>query len=83
MTIVENRFGTDLYRGKVENGDLEKLPAIITIDSKRHCFDESLGVLCFSIAWPRCHRYRTKPIEAGLAFYDRLVDALLANVEPW
>src|SRR5215470_2815273 len=39
----------------------------------------------FSIAWPRvCREGRGKLNPAGLAFYDRLVDELLANkIEPW
>jgi beta-glucosidase len=39
----------------------------------------------FSIAWPRIFPAgRGKPNPAGLAFYDRLVDELLANgIEPW
>jgi beta-glucosidase len=39
----------------------------------------------FSTAWPRLlPDGRGKPNEAGLAFYDRLIDALLAaGIEPW
>lgn len=39
----------------------------------------------FSIAWPRVMPAGTGKVnDAGLAFYDRLVDALLeANIEPW
>ena len=39
----------------------------------------------FSIAWPRIQPHgRGAPNEAGLAFYDRLVDGLLARgIEPW
>ncbi|MGE0310106.1 MAG: GH1 family beta-glucosidase [Lautropia sp.] len=48
---------------------------------------KSLGVDAyrFSIAWPRVlPQGRGKVNEAGLAFYDRLVDRLLeAGVEPW
>jgi beta-glucosidase len=48
---------------------------------------QSLGVDAyrFSIAWPRVlPTGRGKVNEAGLAFYDRLVDSLLAaNIEPW
>ncbi|MFT3801879.1 MAG: GH1 family beta-glucosidase [Burkholderiaceae bacterium] len=48
---------------------------------------ESLGIDAyrFSIAWPRVlPAGRGKVNEAGMAFYDRLVDALLAaGIEPW
>lgn len=40
----------------------------------------------FSIAWPRIfpNGDDAEPLEAGLAFYDELVDALLAaGIEPW
>ena len=39
----------------------------------------------FSVAWPRVFpEGRGEPLEAGLAFYDRLVDGLLAaGIEPW
>lgn len=39
----------------------------------------------FSIAWPRIFPEGSgQPNEKGLAFYDRLVDELLANgIEPW
>lgn len=39
----------------------------------------------FSIAWPRVlPQGRGTPNEAGLAFYDRLIDAVLAaGIEPW
>ncbi|MCW5744853.1 MAG: beta-glucosidase [Alphaproteobacteria bacterium] len=39
----------------------------------------------FSVAWPRLLPRGRGPVnEAGLAFYDRLIDALLAaNIEPW
>jgi beta-glucosidase len=47
----------------------------------------SLGVRAyrFSVAWPRVlPRGRGAANEAGLAFYDRLVDGLLeAGIEPW
>ncbi len=49
---------------------------------------KSLGVRAyrFSIAWPRIFPtgLEDTPNEAGLAFYDQLVDALLAaGIEPW
>jgi len=39
----------------------------------------------FSVAWPRVlPEGRGTPNEAGLAFYDRLIDGLLAaGIEPW
>jgi beta-glucosidase len=39
----------------------------------------------FSVAWPRVQPRGTGPVnEAGLAFYDRLVDELLGKgVDPW
>ena len=39
----------------------------------------------FSVAWPRVLPHgRGTPNEAGLAFYDRLIDAVLAaGIEPW
>lgn len=46
----------------------------------------SLGAYRFSIAWPRVlpTGLEQVPNEAGLAFYDRLVDGLLeAGITPW
>lgn len=45
----------------------------------------NLGAYRFSIAWPRIlPEGRGSANEAGLAFYDRLVDALLAaEITPW
>jgi beta-glucosidase len=39
----------------------------------------------FSVSWPRIFPLgRGKPNEPGLAFYDRLIDAVLAaGIEPW
>lgn len=47
--------------------------------------DLGLGAYRFSIAWPRVLPHgRGTPNEPGLAFYDRLIDALLeAGIEPW
>jgi beta-glucosidase len=44
-----------------------------------------IGAYRFSTAWPRIQPAGRGPInENGIAFYDRLVDALLAaNIEPW
>ncbi len=75
--------------GKVKNGDNGEVAC-----DHYNRFEEdialmkSLGVKAyrFSIAWPRILPTGTEqePIEAGLAFYDRLVDALLeAGIEPW
>ena len=48
---------------------------------------QKLGVQAyrFSVAWPRVlPKGRGMPNEAGLAFYDRVIDALLAaGIEPW
>jgi beta-glucosidase len=75
--------------GKVKNGD----------DGTRACehyvrypedikLMKQLGVDAyrFSIAWPRIlpTGMETEPLEAGLDFYDRLVNALLEeNIIPW
>jgi beta-glucosidase len=47
--------------------------------------DLGVGAYRFSVAWPRVlPDGRGRANEAGLAFYDRLVDALLAaGIEPW
>jgi beta-glucosidase len=48
--------------------------------------DHELGVGAYrlSISWPRVVDERGRPNERGLAFYDRLVDALLERgIEPW
>ena len=44
-----------------------------------------VGAYRFSTAWPRVFpNGRGRPNQAGLAFYDRLVDALLgAGIDPW
>ncbi len=48
---------------------------------------QQLGVQAyrFSVAWPRIlPQGRGAPNEPGLAFYDRLIDAILAaGIEPW
>jgi beta-glucosidase len=58
-----------------------------------HRFESDVGLMQaiglqayrFSIAWPRVMPEGTGRVnEAGLAFYDRLVDALLeARIQPW
>ncbi len=47
--------------------------------------DLGLDAYRFSVAWPRVQPGGKGPAnQAGLAFYDRLVDALLSsNIEPW
>jgi beta-glucosidase len=47
--------------------------------------DLGVDLYRFSVAWPRVQpRGRGPANPAGLAFYDRLVDELLANgIEPW
>ncbi len=47
--------------------------------------DLGVGAYRFSVAWPRVMPSgRGAANEAGLAFYDRLIDALLAaEIEPW
>ena len=74
--------------GKVRNGDsgeracdfYHRYP-----DDIRLMRDLGLGAFRFSIAWPRViPEGRGRINEAGLDFYDRLVDELLANdIEPF
>ena len=47
--------------------------------------DLGVGAYRFSVSWPRVlPQGKGTANEAGLAFYDRLIDALLsANIEPW
>jgi len=47
--------------------------------------DLGVGAYRFSVAWPRVlPAGRGQANEAGLAFYDRLIDGLLAaGIEPW
>ncbi len=47
--------------------------------------DLGIGAYRFSVAWPRVMpNGRGETNEAGLAFYDRLIDALIAaDIEPW
>ncbi len=75
-------------RGRVANGDTGEVAC-----DHYHRYGEdvalmkALGVAAyrFSVAWPRVlPRGRGLANEAGLAFYDRLIDALLsAGIEPW
>ncbi|MDE2376942.1 GH1 family beta-glucosidase [Bradyrhizobium sp.] len=74
--------------GKVQNGDTGDVAC-----DHYHRFREDVALMRelgvnayrFSIAWPRVlPRGRGAANEAGLQFYDRLIDALLAaGIEPW
>jgi beta-glucosidase len=74
--------------GRIANGDTGDLAC----DHYRRFAEDvalmrDLGVAAyrFSVAWPRVMPDGTGPAnEQGLAFYDRLIDALLAaGIEPW
>jgi beta-glucosidase len=54
-------------------------------DDVRLMKELGLGAYRFSVAWPRLlPRGRGQANEAGLDFYDRLIDGLLeAGIEPW
>jgi beta-glucosidase len=75
-------------KGRIANGDTGDVAC-----DHYHRFAEDvrlmvelgLGAYRFSISWPRVlPQGRGSVNEAGLAFYDRLIDALLAaGVEPW
>lgn len=74
--------------GKVKNGDTGD-----TACDSYHRFGEDIALMKrfgikayrFSVSWPRILPEGTGRInEAGLAYYERLVDALLeAGIEPW
>ncbi|MFO1111792.1 MAG: GH1 family beta-glucosidase [Bradyrhizobium sp.] len=74
--------------GKVKNGDTGDIAC-----DHYHRYREDVALMRqlgvdayrFSIAWPRVlPRGSGAANEAGLSFYDRLVDALLAaGIEPW
>lgn len=74
--------------GKVANGDTGDVAC-----DHYHRFAEDIalmrdlgvGAYRFSVAWPRILPHgRGAPNDKGLAFYDRLIDALLAaGIEPW
>ncbi|RXH11829.1 beta-glucosidase [Bradyrhizobium guangzhouense] len=80
----------DIYcrTGKIKNGDTGDVAC-----DHYHRYREDVGLMKalgvqayrFSVAWPRVlPQGRGSINEAGLAFYDRLVDALLAaGIEPW
>ena len=75
-------------QGKVANGDTGDVAC-----DHYHRYREDVdlmkvlgvGAYRFSIAWPRVlPDGRGAPNEAGLSFYDRLIDAVLeAGIEPW
>jgi beta-glucosidase len=69
--------------GKVKNGDTGAVAC-----DHFHRWEADLDLMAglgiqayrFSIAWPRIQpRGAGKPLEAGLAFYDRLIDGMLAR----
>lgn len=74
--------------GKIENGDTGDVAC-----DHYHRYREDIGLMRhlgvgayrFSVAWPRVLPLGKGAInEAGLDFYDRLIDALLeAKIEPW
>ncbi|QEX18065.1 beta-glucosidase [Hypericibacter terrae] len=77
-----------LMKGRVANGDTGDVAC-----DHYHRYKEDIalmkeigvGAYRFSVAWPRLlPRGRGAANAAGLDFYDRLIDALLAaGVEPW
>ena len=74
--------------GRIANGDTGDVAC-----DHYHRYAEDIGLMRdlginayrFSVAWPRViPRGRGGVNEAGLAFYDRLIDALIAaEIEPW
>ena len=81
-------WDTYSHQGKVKNNDTGD---VATDHYHRYREDvalmRKLGVNAyrFSVAWPRVlPQGRGAPNEPGLAFYDRLIDALLeVGIEPW
>lgn len=83
---IWDRYAREL--GKIKNGDTGDVAC-----DHYHRYREDIalmrelgvGAYRFSISWPRVlPRGRGAANEAGLAFYDRLIDALLAaGIEPW
>jgi beta-glucosidase len=74
--------------GKVRNGDTGEIACDFYhrySDDVRLMKELGIGAFRFSIAWPRVlPAGRGRVNEAGLDFYDRLVDELLANdIEPF
>jgi beta-glucosidase len=81
-------WDTFCRQGKIVNGDTGD----IACDHYRHYAEDvalmrNLGIDAyrFSVSWPRVlPSGRGATNEPGLAFYDRLIDALLAaRIEPW
>jgi len=74
--------------GRITNGDTGDVAC-----DHYHRYPEDIGLMRdlgikayrFSVAWPRVlPKGRGAVNEAGFAFYDRLIDALLgAGIEPW
>jgi beta-glucosidase len=74
--------------GKIQHGDTGDVA-----DDHYHRWREDIGLMAslglnayrFSIAWPRVFPLGNGALNpAGLDFYDRLVDGLLArNIQPW
>jgi beta-glucosidase len=74
--------------GKIERGET----ADVTVDHYHHWPEDislmqelGLGAYCFSLSWPRILPEGIGKVNpAGLDFYDRLVDSLLAkNITPY
>ena len=76
------------HAGRVANGDTGDVAC-----DHYHRYREDVGLMRklgikayrFSMSWPRVMPAgRGAPNEAGLSFYDRLIDALIAaGIEPW
>ena len=74
--------------GRIANGDTGDVAC-----DHYHRYAEDIGLMRnlgvdayrFSVSWPRIMPTgRGAANEAGLAFYDRLIDALIAaDIEPW
>jgi beta-glucosidase len=74
--------------GAIDNGDTgdiacehyTRMPADVALIK-----DLGLDTYRFSVSWPRVQPHGTGPVNPrGIAFYDRLVDELLAQgIDPW
>ena len=74
--------------GKIQDGDTGDVA-----DDHYHRYEEDIELMAglgvgwyrFSLAWPRLQPHGRGPLnEAGVDFYSRLVDALLAKgIQPW